>query len=72
MWTEHASAWNVFLSCNTQWRVIAGASSMHWIGLDYIALDMVRRVCGVEEVDWPDVFEQVQIMENEALTLFNR
>lgn len=45
---------------------------MQWIGLDYTALDMVRRVCGVDEVDWPDVFDQVQIMENEALTLLNR
>lgn len=45
---------------------------MQWIGLDYTALDMVRRVCGVDEVDWPDVFSQVQIMENEALTLLNR
>ncbi|MGJ4748989.1 DUF1799 domain-containing protein, partial [Leptospira sp. SA-E8] len=35
LWFEHANAWNVFLSCNTQWRVIAWTSSMHWIGLDY-------------------------------------
>lgn len=55
-----------FLACETQWRVVAGFAGLIWLGLDYTAVDMVMRRSGV-----PDpVFEDLQVMEAEALATF--
>lgn len=49
---------------STQWRTgMAGAT-----GLDYNALPVVMRMGGISMKDQPDVFEDVRVMEDAALT----
>jgi hypothetical protein len=72
LWREHWAAWYVFLSSGTQWRLAVGLGGALWLGLDYTGLDVVRRACGITDTDWPEVFEQVQVLETEALAVRNR
>ncbi len=37
-------------------------------GLDYAAIPGVLRMLGISRKDWPEVFEDLRIMEDVALT----
>lgn len=54
---------NTFITSATQWRVgMSGAT-----GLDYGALPTVLRLTGVPRADWPQVFDDLRLMEDAAL-----
>lgn len=59
------AAW---LACETQWRIVAGPARLHWIGLDYGAVDIVLRRLEIADAD--KVFRDLQVMEGEALSVF--
>jgi hypothetical protein len=55
----------VFARMSTQWRVgVAGP-----VGLDYAALPVVTRACGVPAGKRSAVFDDLQVMEREALAV---
>lgn len=56
-----------FLAVETQWRVTATFSALIWLGLDYVAVDLVLRRRNAPDA----VFADIQIMESEALAAFN-
>jgi len=59
---------DVFIAMSTQWRVgYVGAT-----GLDYAALPMVMRMAGVLPGDRREVFDQVRVMEDAALSLMRK
>lgn len=68
-WPEHWDALQVFLSCGSQWRTIAGAKAIIYQGLDYGAIETVIRLRGIAE-PW-QVFEQVGQIERGALEVIN-
>lgn len=70
LWPEHIEAWNVFAACSTQWRIIAGPSSLFQQGLDYIAVESVMRMRGVTAQT--DCFGQIQCIERGALEILNQ
>jgi hypothetical protein len=55
----------VYQKMLTQWRVGANGRT----GMDYNALPAVLRFSKVPEDDWPDVFDDVRVMEYETLSL---
>lgn len=55
----------VFLDSETQWRCAAGMAGLIWIGLDYVAVDVVLRRTR-REVEFSDL----QVMEQAALDVF--
>jgi hypothetical protein len=62
-WPEHQVAVGVFSRLTTQWRVgFSGA-----VGLDYVALPTVFQLLGVSRTDWPQLFEDIRVMERGAL-----
>lgn len=63
VWPENADAVSVFASMTTQWRVGPGGV----IGLDYGALPEVMRMRGISRSRWPEVFDDIRIMEDTAL-----
>jgi hypothetical protein len=66
VWPDLMAAVNVFGAMQTQWRTgMAGAT-----GLDYGALPAVMRLMGVPRADWPDTFDALRVLEDEALTTF--
>lgn len=63
VWPDNVQAINMFIAASTQWRVgLSGAS-----GLDYSALESVLRMSGLPRKDWPPLFEDIRVMEDEAL-----
>lgn len=63
IWPDNWPAVRVFGAMGTQWRTgVAGAT-----GLDYSALQAVYRLTETPEVDQPEIFDALQIMEDEAL-----
>lgn len=66
LWPEHQTALQIFGAVQTQWRVgMAGAT-----GLDYTALPIVMELYQVAPADRRQVFDDVRVMEGEALRFF--
>lgn len=63
VWPDNLPATNTFVAMATQWRM--GHSGA--IGLDYNALPAVLRLTGVPRPQWPDVFDCIRILEEEAM-----
>lgn len=55
-----------FIASATQWRALAGAAGIVWLGLDYAAVDVVLRRTGADDA----VFADLQLMEAAALKAF--
>ena len=72
VWPEHQEAWQVFMAvANTQWRVIVGFGSAAFQGLDYGAVETAMRLYQVPRKNQRAVFDQVQVLEDEALKHLN-
>ena len=63
VWRENWPALELFLACSTQWRTGPGGV----IGLDYVA---VRQVMDWLSIDGTELFRDLQVMEREAIRLF--
>ena len=63
VWPDTWQPVSVFCDLRTQWRVgIAGAT-----GLDYSAIPIVFRLRGIPKVEWPSMFDDLKVLESEAL-----
>jgi hypothetical protein len=59
---------NVFVAASTQWLVgMAGPT-----GLSYASVEAVLRMSGVPRREWPELFDDVRIMEDAALDTMRR
>ncbi|WP_211840913.1 DUF1799 domain-containing protein [Pseudoxanthomonas sacheonensis] len=67
VWPENHRAVETFISLSTQWRT----GAMGATGLDYGVLPQVLRLLGVPRAEWPELFEQLQVIESEALTIMS-
>lgn len=68
VWDVNWDALLAFLDLATQWRAIAGLGGVMWLGLDYVAADVVLRRRGS---DGDEVFELIRVMEQAALPVLN-
>ena len=71
LWPQHQQAWEVFLDCGRQWRVIAGMGGVFFQGLDGGAVESSLRIQGVPRRDWKRVRSQLQVLEDEAAEILN-
>jgi len=67
VWHDNAATLELFLACRTQWRMLAGATSLVRLGLDYPAVAAVMRLQGVKNKNAAQVFNELQHMEFAAL-----
>lgn len=74
MWPEHWHALLLFLSMDTQWRVAATMNGLHYIGLDYGVLPLMRSALRRPPHRQPlsRLLPQLQQLEAEALDLLNK
>jgi len=72
LWPEHQDAWEVFLDCKGQWRVVAGMGGVWFQALESASVESSLRVLGVPRKRWREVREQVRVLEDEALEHLNR
>lgn len=63
VWPDNLPAVHVFVAMATQWRTGMGGP----VGLDYAALPAVLRLTGAPRGTWPQTFEDIRVMEAEAL-----
>lgn len=66
MFEENWAVVEMFLRLQTQWRM----SMSGVLGLDYVAVEWMLRLYGVE--DQRSMLEDLQVMEGAALTLINK
>ena len=66
MFEENWAVVEMFLRLQTQWRT----SMSGVLGLDYVAVEWMLRLYGVE--DQRSMLENLQVMEGAALTLINK
>jgi hypothetical protein len=68
IWPEHVQAVEVFAALLTQWRMgpMGGV-----VGLDYSAIPPTLELMGVETTGRRELFEQLRIMEREAVKTIN-
>jgi hypothetical protein len=68
VWPEHVQAVEVFAALLTQWRMgpMGGV-----VGLDYSAIPPTLELMGVAPDNRRELFEQLRVMENEAVKVIN-
>lgn len=67
VWQENLPTVKAFIAMDTQWRVgMSGAT-----GLDYAALPVVLRLSELPRKSWPEVFQDIRLMERAALNEMN-
>jgi hypothetical protein len=64
VWPDNLLAVSVFIAMGTQWRIGMGGVT----GLDYNALPVVMRSLGVPRNSKATVFDEIQILEDSALS----
>lgn len=64
VWPDNWDAVNLFVAMLTQWRM--GFSGR--TGLDYGVVPTVLRLLGIARSSWPDLFQDLRVMEQAALT----
>lgn len=69
VWPDNWQAVCVFSKLGTQWKRagMQGAAT----GLDYAALPAVFQLCGVKRKDWPEMFDDIRVMERAALEILS-
>lgn len=64
---DNWQAVSAFDALSTQWRTGFSGPT----GLDYNAVPFVLRMLRVPRAEWPDLFSDLRVMEEEALKMFN-
>jgi hypothetical protein len=49
VWRDNWQSVMFFLACETQWRVVGTMAGLFWVGIDYVAADVILRHRGREE-----------------------
>lgn len=63
VWPDNLPAVNAFIAMSTQWRIGMNGAT----GLDYGVIPTVLRLASIARPDWPDTFDALRILEDEAL-----
>lgn len=76
LWPEHQAAWEVFVDCQRQWRLIAipvfgGAGGFLVQGLEATAVESSLRMLGVPRSQWRLTRAQLRVLESEAVEILN-
>lgn len=61
---------SIFISTWNQWHVVVGKELVR-IGMSWGEVESALRLSGIKRSEWPVIFEGLQVMQNEALTIFN-
>ncbi|AOX11856.1 hypothetical protein Q5O_09745 [Pseudomonas putida JB] len=65
VWPDAWPAFCLFEALGTQWRLGPGGPS----GLDYAAIPGTAKMIGLKSRELSETFDDVRVMENEALTV---
>lgn len=65
VWPDCQTSFNVFVGMATQWNRAGMDGSV--VGLNYVSIEPVLRLIQVPSDVWPQVFDDLRIMEDAAL-----
>lgn len=75
LWAEHATIYQVFQACDTQWRMVTlssmAGSIVHYQGLEYTGVESALRMLGIKRKQWPRILAGIRIMERAARGVLN-
>ncbi len=66
LWQDNVASFEIFVALQTQWRIGMGGPT----GLDYAAVPVVMELQQVAPDDRRRIFDDVRVMEAEALRVF--
>lgn len=72
VWAEHVEAFDLFIACSSQWRIVAGMSGVFYQGLDASALAATMNMLGIEQGHRRERLQQVRQIESGALEMMNK
>jgi hypothetical protein len=61
---------SVFISTWNQWNVVA-VTELVRIGMNWSEVESSLKLSGVKRCNWPEIFEGLQVMQTEVLTIYN-
>jgi len=68
---ENEQAIRVFCALQTSWNLIIGMSGCVKTGINYCALHSVLQMMCIPSKAWPELLNDIRIMEQAALPLLN-
>lgn len=68
LWPENVDPVHVFQALHTQWNTDRAGRRT---SLKYEALPATFMLTGIKRKSWPEIFRDLQLMEDEALRLLN-
>jgi hypothetical protein len=72
VYEENWPSLELFLEVQSQWRLVAGMSGASYLGLDYQGVEAFMRLKPVPRKDRAGLFQDLLIMEREALRVLNK
>jgi hypothetical protein len=74
IWRDNLPTWDVFLSLETQWDIVAAADGeLVMTGIRYESIEVVlRNTNGVPRRQWAEIFANLRAMEKAALRVINK
>lgn len=69
---EQWQAWEVFLACERNWRVLVGIGLLYYEGIDNTAMHSAMQMLGVKRREQRNVLWMVRVLEGEARKFLNQ
>jgi hypothetical protein len=63
IWPDNVAAHNAFVALSTQWNQGFGGPT----GLKYESIPITFQMVGIPRAEWPELFEDMRVMEDETL-----
>lgn len=74
VWRDNWASVMFFLACETQWRVTGTMAGLFWVGIDYVAADVILRHRSREERQKKpaaDLLADLALMEGASRKILN-
>lgn len=72
VWEENWRSLEFFLGIEHQWVIVSGMAGVHYVGLNYPAIESVMRTLSpVPKKQRPALFNDLRVMERAALEILN-
>lgn len=68
LYPENVAAVRLFMRVRRCWRVVATMQGLHYQGLEYGEVRAALELMAVPPERWPDLFDDLQVLEQSALT----
>ncbi len=69
VWPQNVAAVQAFLAVQTQWRILAGATGLAWLGLDYGAVTAGLAAAGIAVT--PALWTELRVIEAGVVARMN-